>query len=91
MPRKPRYARPARLPGNRPSASRRGYGVAWRRFRAGYLARNPACADCGRVATQIDHVHALTRGGAKWDEGNMRPLCASCHSKKTVRDDGGLR
>lgn len=35
---------------------------------------------------QIDHIQAITNGGAMWDEKNLRTLCANCHLKKTKKD-----
>lgn len=42
------------------------------------------------AATHVDHVVPLERGGARFDEGNLQPLCAPCHSRKTARQDGGF-
>jgi 5-methylcytosine-specific restriction protein A len=25
-----------------------------------------------------------------WDQSNWQPLCHTCHSKKTAREDGGF-
>lgn len=69
----------------RPSAARRGYGHRWRKLRAAVLARKPVCA-CGRMATEVDHIKALSKGGTnEWE--NLRPMCKSCHSQKTARED----
>lgn len=70
--------------GNRPSASRRGYGVAWRKIRAAYLAEHPACALCGRPATDVDHVVPKRFGGSD-DDTNLQALCKECHQRKTAR------
>lgn len=72
----------------RPSAAARGYGAAWRRRRAAYLARNPDCVLCGQPATAVDHRVPLRAGGAD-DETNYQALCQPCHSQKTNRQDGG--
>lgn len=66
----------------------------WRRLRLAVLRRHPLCAEClrqGRLtpATQVDHVVPIKRGGSPWDPGNLQPLCASCHSRKTNAQDGG--
>lgn len=43
------------------------------------------------TATQVDHIrphkgnHTL-----RLDPDNLRSLCASCHSRKTARHDGGF-
>lgn len=78
----------------RPTTAERGYDAAWKRARAYKLARTPLCedhADRGEVvaATEVDHVRSLDSGGTH-DLDNLRSLCKSCHSKKTVRCDGGL-
>jgi 5-methylcytosine-specific restriction protein A len=78
----------------RPSPSRRGYGRDWQRARAYHLAHNPLCEDCRErglvvAATDVDHVLALSAGGTN-DGSNLRSLCHACHSRKTVRVDGGL-
>jgi 5-methylcytosine-specific restriction protein A len=58
------------------------------------LAEHPLCQDCedrGLVveATQVDHMVAKAKGGQD-EMGNLRSLCASCHSRKTARQDGGF-
>lgn len=75
------------------SASVRGYGRAWQRARAVFLAAHPFCEEClkqGRYvkATDVDHV-AAHRGDPKlfWDRSNWRALCHRCHSIKTHRED----
>ena len=43
-----------------------------------------------RVATEVDHIQPLSRGGGhEWD--NLQALCKSCHSKKTARETGFTR
>jgi 5-methylcytosine-specific restriction protein A len=75
----------------RVSAAKRGYGRRWAKLRLLFLRSNPLCAECqaqGRIASacQVDHVLAREKGGTD-DEGNLRALCHSCHSKKTYRED----
>jgi len=69
--------------------------AAWRRARSAKLARDPLCEQCllrSKVvqATCVDHVTALADGGAAFDPGNLRSLCTSCHSEKTVKLDRGF-
>lgn len=83
-----------RLPDDRPTAWRRGYGRQHRANRAYVLRRDPLCVRClalGRAepSTDADHVVPLARGGAD-DPSNMQGLCHSCHSRKTAREDGGF-
>lgn len=79
----------------RPSPAERGYGTAWRDRRARFLAANPVCADCGGAATVADHApvtraELVRRGDPDPDAAHhLQPRCASCHGRKTVRDDGG--
>ncbi len=75
------------------SAAARGYGKAWQKARANYLASHPLCVECmkeGRYekATDVDHI-VPHRGDRKlfWDEGNWQALCHRHHSIKTRRED----
>lgn len=79
-------------PDQRPSAARRGYGSEWREIRAKVLRRQPLCVQCAargleEKATDVDHIIPLRAGGTN-DMGNLRPLCHSCHSRKTAEHDG---
>lgn len=80
----------------RPSPSARGYGRAWRQRRAKFLADHPRCLDCGAPATVADHAPTSRRDlVAKGDPDpdaahHLQPRCASCHGRRTVRDDGAL-
>jgi len=40
-----------------------------------------------KAANVVDHID-----GNAWDnsEGNLQALCVSCHSRKTVLEDGGF-
>lgn len=63
----------------------------WRRFRLVYIAIHPLCRLCetnGRItrATVVDHITPINQGGAKFDERNLQPLCASCHNAKSAGD-----
>ncbi len=49
---------------------------------------NPLCVECDkrgivRLATQRDHVVALTNGGAD-DDSNVQGLCDECHEEKSL-------
>ena len=76
---------PARAPDERASASQRGYGARWRRLRLLVLHRAPLCRECGRAATDVDHILPRRMGGTD-DMANLQPLCHSCHSRKTARE-----
>ncbi len=66
----------------------------WQRLRRIFLAKHPLCEDCeGRGITEpaahVDHRKARQDGGADWDVANLRGLCASCHSRKTLAERRG--
>ncbi len=77
---------------DRPSPSKRGYGAAWQKLRRVALQRdNGICVACGKVVGlrgHVDHIVPLSSGGGN-DLANLQTLCASCHSIKTDREDGG--
>ena len=77
----------------RRSPANRGYDYRWQKFRAAYLSANPLCLHCDRkAATQIDHIKPVESKDDPlfYEESNLQALCSSCHSKKTVRQDGGF-
>jgi 5-methylcytosine-specific restriction protein A len=47
------------------------------------------CLAKGRieVATEVDHIKPLAKGGDDTDE-NTQNLCRDCHAEKTARDFG---
>lgn len=71
----------------RGDATQRGYGGAWKRISAAYLARHPRCAvrGCKAAAAIVDHVLPIRCGGDH-REANLQSLCRSCHAKKTTLD-----
>ncbi|WP_342663555.1 HNH endonuclease signature motif containing protein [Paenibacillus pinihumi] len=80
----------------RESAAKRGYDHVWRAARSRYLKKNPVCVKCiekgfAVQSTVVDHIKPH-KGNKKlfWDKSNWQALCASCHSTKTVREDGGF-
>lgn len=72
------------------------YTYQWRKASKDFLRRHPLCIHCertGRItpATEVDHIKP--HGGDQklfWDKRNWQPLCKSCHSKKTAKEDGGF-
>lgn len=56
----------------------------WKKKSKEFLVKNPYCCVCGDYATVVDHIiphrNDLT---LFWDEDNWRPMCKSCHDKKT--------
>ncbi|MEV6544408.1 holin [Streptomyces sp. NPDC051665] len=83
----------------RPSSAAQGYGAEHRdRFRAGVLARDPACvcseqahghgSPCGAPSEHADHWplskrELVERGWDDHDPRHGRGLCHPCHSKET--------
>lgn len=68
----------------RHTPERAGYGTrAWRQL-ASAVVRGRPCAVCGRPARIAAHIVPRRQGGAD-SLANLRPLCASCHSRETLR------
>ena len=66
---------------------------AWKLARQEALTRDHwQCQTCGRVVTgrqaHVDHIIPKSAGGTDHLD-NLRTLCVSCHSSKTVRVDMG--
>lgn len=66
----------------------------WRdRTRLRIIARDGCqCRACGAIVTEskqchIDHVTPKSQGGTSDDE-NLQLLCHSCHSRKTLKENG---
>ena len=78
------------------SPQARGYTSAWRRASKAFLIAHPLCAECAKhgitkPATEVDHI--IPHKGNKdlfWDQDNWQSLCHECHSRKTVKEDGGF-
>ena len=76
---------------HRPSRVKRGYGEHWQKLRKMILYEDPLCVRCAGVgryvaATQVDHIDGNAMNNAR---ENLQALCASCHSRKTMREQGG--
>jgi len=75
----------------RGSSAARGYGWAWRKFRAEFLAlpQHQFCADgCDRRATEVHHQKKV-RDFPELSRvaGNLRALCYACHAARTKRGE----
>jgi 5-methylcytosine-specific restriction endonuclease McrA len=84
--------RKRRIVDYRPSPSARGYGHNWRKVRVAMLSQKPLCEDCllegmSVSATEVDHIDGDVRNLLA---DNLRCLCKSHHSRKTVACNGGL-
>ena len=51
---------------------------------ARWMRQGKSCAYCDALATTVDHVIPLVRGGTNY-EGNLVPACRSCNSRKAAR------
>ena len=59
----------------------------WRTFRAQILAQRPTCADCGGVATDLDHLIPVREAPARaLDPSNVVPRCHRDHARRTSRE-----
>ena len=66
-------------------------GWRWARVRASILERdggvcqirNPAV--CRGVATQVHHIVPLSKGGSKYDPGNLAACCQPCNLAENRR------
>lgn len=71
---------------------RQFYGTPrWRAFRAWFLLNHPVCVTegCGADANEVDHVLGRReRPDLAFDEDNCRAMCKSCHSRRTLTDQG---
>ena len=78
------------------TSAQRGYGYRWRQARQAFLRQHPFCIECEKrgiikPATDVDHIKPHKGDMALfWDQSNWQPLCHTCHSKKTAREDGGF-
>ena len=77
----------------RPTAAARGYDSSWSKLRREFLMRHSQCSapGCDQPATHVDHKLTVEeRPDLRLTWSNLQALCASCHSAKTVRQDGGF-
>lgn len=86
-------SRHTRYDQQRGHASARGYDYQWQRVRAAVFANEPLCRGCAAIdaltiATEVDHIIPLSVGGARLDVRNLQPLCHSCHTLKTLSEQG---
>lgn len=71
--------------------------AAWRRARLAYLVSHPICEivtsgrACSAPATEVHHRESLdARPDLALDPTNFEAGCKRCHSRETVRLDGGF-
>ena len=61
----------------------------WREARAVcLLLKGYRCVKCNAQPRRlfVDHIVELKDGGSALDQGNLEPLCGSCHTAKTARE-----
>ncbi len=61
----------------------------WRKIRKAVLNDEPHCRQCRKegkrvFATDVDHINNRADRPDDYARSNLQPLCASCHSKKTI-------
>lgn len=63
----------------------------WRKRRAMFLKKYPRCFICGAPATIADHI-IPHRGDLTLflDANNLQPMCQSCHSRKTLKENNNF-
>ena len=87
-----------RKPERRPNSYRRGYSTdRWITYRKRFIVKNPFCRSCLKRGREVptyavDHIKRVNgpEDPLFWEPTNHQPLCRSCHSRKTVRFDGGF-
>lgn len=62
------------------------------RLRSYWFHAKPLCVICERanrvrLATELDHILPLHKGGTN-DDANLQGLCTGCHADKTRKDLG---
>lgn len=65
----------------------------WQDARTTQLRLQPYCCVCALIgirsrATEVDHVVAIRAGGHPTNPANLRSLCRTHHSQKTIMVDG---
>ena len=58
----------------------------WKHARVAFLRRRPMCAECGGMATEVDHIIPWSTWEDFADVNNWQALCKSCHSRKTAEE-----
>jgi 5-methylcytosine-specific restriction protein A len=62
-------------------------------LRRQHFSLHPLCARCLKrgavaLATELDHILPLFKGGSDSDPSNKQGLCGECHKEKTAEDMG---
>jgi len=66
--------------------------AAWRKLRAEFLRLHPFCVRCGKPAVIADHITPHKgRPELFFCMENLQAMCQSCHSAKTLAENGYFR
>ena len=82
-----------------PSKQRDFYSShTWRKIRLQILERDAGLCQingkhCTRIATEVDHIVPVTKGGSKYDPRNLRASCHKCNNGRInrSRDDQWMK
>ena len=81
----------------RGTANRRGYTYQWQQYIIRYKRKHPLCCKCEaqgivKPTYAVDHIIPVSGPDDPlfWVDSNHQPLCLSCHSVKTAKENGGF-
>ena len=68
----------------------------WKAVREKQLKIQPLCEAClnngiDTIATQVDHIKAITWGGSELDLRNLQSLCYRCHGIKSRKEQQAIK
>ena len=63
----------------------------WKKESRQFLDENPLCIECQKKGLLVpakvtDHIIPKNKCSDIWDQSNWRPLCFTCHMKKSATD-----
>ena len=77
---------------NRPTAHQRGYDTTWEKIRNYVLATEPLCRRCYAIgqAKPANLVHHQDHNPRNNENGNLEPMCESCHDLEHSKRKGNV-
>lgn len=77
----------------RGSSTERGYGTRHQAIREVVRREEPLCRECiktGQItpSNEMDHIDG---NALNTERSNLQMLCKACHSRKTIREQGGFK